>query len=85
MIETGACLEKFWKTASKSKSITKCVLVYVVPSINWQKAADLAAGGDCLKGATADFQSECVVCAIQIFQNSRNLEVRKKAQRLPAH
>lgn len=28
VIETGASLEKFWKTASKSKSITKCLLVY---------------------------------------------------------
>ena len=66
VIETGASLEEFWKTASKSKSITKCVLVYVVPRINWQKAVDLAAGGDCLKGATADFKSECVVCAIHL-------------------
>lgn len=66
VIETGASLEKFWKTASKSMSITKCVLVYVVPSINWQKAVDLAAGGDCLKGAKANFKSECVVCAIHL-------------------
>lgn len=66
VIETGARIEKYWKTASKSKSITKCVLVHVVPSINWQRAIDLGEGGDCLKGATADFKSECVICAIHL-------------------
>lgn len=69
VIETGARIEKYWKTASKSKSITKCVLVYVVPSINWQRAIDLGEGGDCLKGATADFQSECVICAINLMSH----------------
>ncbi|CAN0133971.1 unnamed protein product [Pylaiella littoralis] len=66
VIDTGARIEKYWKTASKSKSITKCVLVHVVPSINWPRAIDLGEGGDCLKGATADFKSECVVCAINL-------------------
>lgn len=68
VIGTGASVEEYWKNASsKSKSITKCVLVYVVPrGIKWQKAINLGEDDDWLEGATVDFKSACGVCAIHL-------------------
>ncbi|CAN0408826.1 unnamed protein product [Ectocarpus sp. 12 AP-2014] len=69
VIGTGASLEKHWTTASNSKSITKCVLVYVVPSITWQKDIDVGKGGDWLNGTTTEFKSLCATCAINVKSN----------------
>lgn len=70
VIETGATsLEKSGRRLRKSSQSRNVFLCTSFQASTGRGPSTWGEGGDCLKGATADFKSECVICAIHLKES----------------